>query len=103
MKTGEWSGLFILREIIRDSFLFGLNFTNQDFAHFDILLRSVLRISAAASGLSTIIYRQFDAIQMGTRNICLYKTQKVHWLKSEDYEIACLIGIIGAYRDMCGN
>ena len=49
--------MFILREIIRDSFLSGLNFTNQDFAHFDILLRSVLRISAAASGLSTIIYR----------------------------------------------
>ena len=56
-KTGGWSGLFILREIIRYSFLFGLNFTNQDFAYFDILLRSVLRISAAASGLSIIIYR----------------------------------------------
>ena len=78
MKTGGLSGLFILREVIRDSLLFGLNFTNQDFAHFDILLRSVLRISTAASGLSTIIYRlvssansrMFDRISV-TMSLCI--------------------------------
>ena len=38
-------------------FLAGLNVTNQVAAHCEILLRSVLRLSAAVTGLSTIMKR----------------------------------------------
>ena len=55
--------MFILREIIRVSFLFGLNFINQDFTHFDIVLRAGLRISAATSRLSTILYRLVSSVK----------------------------------------
>ena len=37
-------------------------------------------------GYSFELHQQVNAIQMGTRNICLYK--EVDWLYSEDYGIA---------------
>ena len=47
-------GLFVLRDIISDSVLLGLNVT-QVSAHSKILTRSALRRSAEETGSSTII------------------------------------------------
>ena len=47
----------IYAKISKDSVLVGLNVTNQVAAHYEILLRSKLRQSAAVVGLSTMIKR----------------------------------------------
>ena len=49
--------MLIFLDIRSDSVFKGLNFTNQASAHLTIFLRSALRISAATSGLSTVMKR----------------------------------------------
>ena len=51
------SGLLIFLDIRGVSVFKGLHFTNQASAHLTIFSRSALRISAAMSGLSTIMTR----------------------------------------------
>ena len=51
------AGLWIFLDIRSVSVFNGLNFTNQASAHLTISSRSALRISAATSGLSTILIR----------------------------------------------
>ena len=51
------TSLLVFLDIRCDSVFKGLNFTNQSSAHLAIFSRSALRISAATSGLSTIMKR----------------------------------------------
>ena len=51
------TGLLIFLDIRSDSAFKGLNFTNKALALLAIFSRSALRISAATSGLSTIMKR----------------------------------------------
>ena len=51
------TGLLIFLDIRSDSVFKGLNFTSQASVHLAIFSRSALRISAATSGLSTIMKR----------------------------------------------
>ena len=57
------TGLLIFLDIKSDLVFKGLNFTNQASAHLAIFSRSALRISAATSGLSTIMKRLVSSAQ----------------------------------------
>ena len=65
--------LLFFRETKSDSDLEGLNFTNHFSAHLRIVSKSVLIISAALIGLSTIMYKLVSSAKSRTHD-CISAT-----------------------------